>query len=450
MVPIAKTTRHHGAGDWLILLISLVFLFVRSPRALLHGFVFAEEGTVYLRYAWDAPVVRALLAPHQSYYSLYANVCGVIAARGLPLELAALFLAWSAIAVQLLMVYVVLRCEAFVTFRQKALAVAVCLLTVPTINVAFSTINAQFFLAICTAVILISDAGRMRVLRAAVLVLAGLTGVVSCILTPFAIWFAFRERSRARAVQAALLTACTIPQWMVVVHMSHVQARTLTPHSSLPFLLGAYLVNGPLFQFFTRWSGNLECRVLLSPLLGQWSKALWAVSEAAAVVALAISGGLMLRGGRVARRLGAMAIFSLAVGLSGALPRNEFLMCDSGARYFFLCNQLLGLGLVAAYSQTRILGAAAVSRWTAPKAAPLLGSLLLACLVISGVADVLVLWQHPPYVADWGSEVAHWRADSAHPIRIAPEFWKGLVLTPEHRSADLPSYVYDSNTPAQK
>jgi hypothetical protein len=423
-------------ADWTILAASLVFLLLRTPSALLHGYLFAEEGTVYLRYAWDAPIMRALLAPHQSYYSLYPNVCGVIAARLLQPEAAALFFAWSALAIQLLLVVVLLRCELFTTTARKAAAVAVCLLTVPTINVALSTINAQFFLTLCTAVILMSAATRLRVFRGSVLVLAGLTGVTSCILTPFAIWFAIRERSRDRAVQAALLVACMIPQALVVLHMSHLQSRSLTPHSSLPFLLGAYLVNGPLFQFFTRWSGNVECRVLLSPRLSHWSGMLWAISEIAAVVGLALLAWIISRGGTAARKLGAMALFSLVIGLSGALPHNEQLMCDSGARYFFLGNVLLALALVVATASR------SERRWSGRMVRP-----LIACVLVSGLADIVILWKHPPYIEDWRTQVAQWRQDPSRPIRIAPEAWPRVVLAPHHADADLPAYIYDSNYP---
>jgi hypothetical protein len=273
---------------WLIYAGALMYLFLRTPRALIHGYLYAEEGTVYLRYAWDAPVLHALLAPHQSYYSLYANVCGVLAARAFPLEWAGFFLAWSGLAIQLLLVYLLVQCERFVGFKEKALAVAVCLLTVPTMSVVLSTINAQFFLAIATAIILISDAERLKSLRAAIILFAGFNGVTSCILLPFFLLRTWMERTRARLVQAALLSVATLTQALVVLHMARVQARTLVPHSALKFMAGAFLVNGPLSQFFTRWTGNMECRVMTSPKFLHWEGARWFATETAAFVGMAV------------------------------------------------------------------------------------------------------------------------------------------------------------------
>jgi hypothetical protein len=68
----------------LLLIAAFVILLARAPRLLLEGRIYAEEGTTYLRYAWNATPLRALLAPHQGYYSLLDNVPALIAARVLP------------------------------------------------------------------------------------------------------------------------------------------------------------------------------------------------------------------------------------------------------------------------------------------------------------------------------------------------------------------------------
>ena len=107
----APTRREIGA----FLTVALLVLFCRLPRLLLHGRILAEEGTTYLRYAWDATPLRAMLAPHQGYYSLLDNLCALIAARLLPLSAAALFFTWSAVAVQLLLLFLVVECEVFRT-----------------------------------------------------------------------------------------------------------------------------------------------------------------------------------------------------------------------------------------------------------------------------------------------------------------------------------------------
>jgi len=432
--------KDNSRANVILLGAAFVFLFLRAPLPLVRGFLYAEEATGYLRYAWDAPVVRALLAPHQGYFSIYPNVVGVIAARLVPLEYVGIFCGWSTIAVQLLMVLVILQCEIFDNFKLKALAVAVSLLTVPTLSVAMSSIFAQFFLAVCTGVILMSDVERLRWFRRGVLLLGGLTGVANCILGPFYIWAAWRDRSRSRAIQAAILVVCTAIQVTVVHHMMQVQDRGLTRHSALPYVLGAYLINGPISQFFTSWSAHIGCRVLMSPLLTRWSSMLWVLAEVTTVVTFLFFAWLLVRGGTLARRFGEIALFSLVVGLAGALPLNERLMCDGGARYFFLCNVFMGFGLICTLKV----------KWKISNRVPRGLALMLACIFLSGVYDDVTLWTHPPFLWDWQTEVAHWRKDPNYEIRVAPEYWIGLELTRQHRNLDIPAYIYDSNNIGSK
>lgn len=418
---------------WPIYAGALAYLLLRTPRALTHGYVYAEEGTVYLRYAWDAPVLRALLAPHQSYYSLYANLCTLLAARAFPLEWAALFLVWSSIAIQMLLAYTLVQCERFPGFKHKALAVAVCLSTVPTMNVALSTINAQFFLAIAAGTILISDTGRLQTRRACVLFFASLNGVVSCVLLPLFLLRAWQERTTVRMAQAGLLGAGTLIQVMVVLHMIRVQARTVIPHSTLKFVMGAFLINGPIAQFLTRWSGNIGCREMLSPRFQRWDNERWFAAESAAGLCIAIWLWIVWKGGLATRLLGAMAALSLIVSLSGALPANVQLMCGSGGRYFFLLNAFAGLGLIL-LAQERTQGRTA-----------LFARILVVCLLLSGWIDAGFGTRYV-YVADWSQEVSLWRRDPQHKLRIAPEFWPAVTLAPQHDNANLPVWIYDSNT----
>jgi len=186
----APTGREIGT----LLTIALLVLFCRLPRLLLHGRILAEEGTTYLRYAWDATPLRAMLAPHQGYYSVLDNLCALIAARLLPLSAAALFFTWSAVAVQLLLLFLVIECEVFRTPSERWCALFAVLLVTPNLEVWLNLGNCQSVLAVAAAVILISSTRRLFAVRTGTLTLAGLTGVTSLPLIPLFWLRVWRER----------------------------------------------------------------------------------------------------------------------------------------------------------------------------------------------------------------------------------------------------------------
>src|SRR6201996_316060 len=183
-----------------LLSVALVVLFCRLPRLLLHGRILAEEGTTYLRYAWDATPLRALLAPHQGYYSLLDNLCALIAARVLPLSATALFFTWTAAAIQLLLLFLAVQCEAFRTPLQRWLALFALLLATPNFEIWLSLENCQWLLVVAAAVILISSTRRLFLLRSATLALGALSGVTTMPLIPLFWLKAWRERSRRALV----------------------------------------------------------------------------------------------------------------------------------------------------------------------------------------------------------------------------------------------------------
>ncbi len=173
-----------GKGSFLILIAAALTTIIRSPLLLLHGRVWAEEGTVYYQQAWDTHVMDALLAVHVGYYSLFMNGLTLIAEKCAPPELLALILTWAAFAALMLTVYLAIECEAFRDARSRWLAAGIVVLT-PAIEVWLTAEDVQFYLVVCVALIWISDETRHRVLRSVTLLLGGLTGPVSCILTPF-------------------------------------------------------------------------------------------------------------------------------------------------------------------------------------------------------------------------------------------------------------------------
>jgi len=423
-------SRSNVGRDWLLYIGALLFLCLRTPYELLHGYIYDEEGTVYLRYAWDSRIWRAFIAPHQGYYSLFANVCGIFAAYSVSLEHAGHFFFFAEIAVEMLLVFMVMQCEALDSNSQKYLAVGIALLTPPTGAIALSTIHAQFFLAVIAAVILVSDAGRLRVVRLLVLACAGLTGVTSCVMLPFFLIQAWKERTSGRIAQACVLSACTLVQFAVLLSQPGILDG---PHSTFRFYSGAVLSNGVLSHFFTRWSYIESCRAIGSPKLRNLQVLWWSSVELASAIYIAVVVFLSWKGGRAARLLTAAALLSLAIGFKRSGALNEDLMCGSGGRYFFAFNVLIGLSLVlVSQHTTRMYSIAAQA--------------LVACSLISGIIDVkyIATQEHLP---NWAQEVSTWRADPDYRLSIRPDYWPGLKLTRERGNRDLPFDIYDTTIP---
>lgn len=91
----------------LIMVVSLLVAAARSPLLLLHGRVFAEEGTVYFQQAWDSGPLVALSSVHQGYYSLFMNGITLFAEKFIPLEQLAVALTLSSLLALMLTVYLV-------------------------------------------------------------------------------------------------------------------------------------------------------------------------------------------------------------------------------------------------------------------------------------------------------------------------------------------------------
>jgi hypothetical protein len=419
----------------LLLLVAFVVLFARAPRLLLEGRVYAEEGTTYLRYAWNATPLRAFLAPHQGYYSLLDNLSALIAARLLPLSATALFFTWIAAAVQLLVVFLAIECEALHTWRERCLAAFGLLLVTPNFETWLSLENCQSILAVATAVILVSSTRRLFALRTATLALAGLTSLTPVPLIPLFWLRAWKQRSRRALIFALSLTLPAIMQTLVLVHSIRAGARPVSTHQLRALL--AYTTSRVLVLPLTTGRGAQHYDALLFAHPG--SRAVLALSLVSATL---LVGGFFLfaRTSRAALLLYASALLSSAFDWYGCLPCTYDLLLRSRGgegRYFFPANSMLLLALLLA--ATRLS-----SRWLGRTAAA-----AFAWLLLTGAFHYLrmrpVLNDYPA----WLPQVRRWQADEQQPILLAPSFWHihPLHLTRHHPNrTDLPADAYDSST----
>lgn len=406
-------------------------LLLRSPR------FWAEEATVYFEHA-RAVGVAALASPHLGYYSFFSNLAGVLASLPRP-EHGPWVTTLLALAIQLIPVGLVLagRIAFLRTPGRQLLALAAIIVASPSDEVWLNTINSQFHLALACALLLLESEGEPswlgRWARRGLLVLAGLTGPVSCFLLPVFLWRAWRTRQREDWVQVALLTPC------VGAHM---------------LIWGAALVRAGLGAgnagrtppAMDVLSTALTTRGLFEPLLGTplSNRIGTAIMEGRELpgraVLLTIGCGVLLLGWswglqhrqrfqvRLVAVSGPLVTLLCMVGSLGTGAKSELIHpSGGGGRYFYVA------AVLALFLAISALTPAEDSRFARARRMFVLPLILFALAShVSGIRE-----RRRQYAAwpRWSDEVAAWRKDPAYRPRIWPPDWTmSLSQTPTARN----------------
>lgn len=391
----------------LIMLAALLAIIVRSPLLLLHGRVVAEEGTVYFQQAWDTAAWTAFLAPHQGYYSLFMNGFTLFAERVLPLEWFAVSLVSVSLLVMLLTVYLAISCEIF-QGRARWLAAAVVLL-VPSIEVWLTAEDMQFYFSACTALICLSSPQGLRTLRSLTLLLAGLTGPVSCIFTPFFWWRAWRSRTPMATLQAAILTLCSLTQAFVILHF-HGGGRSPTDPAKLEWF-GPFIF---LKIFTVAFLGRLAAFLAQRLVIHHPGAAVCLLYWLLAVVSTLFFWRLARMGGHAGRLCFALAMGSLLLDFT-AIAETVSSLFIGAFRYVFTGSLLLWLLPLIAYAQADRTGNVRQRK------------LALSCLCLFlawGTVDAVGYWtRFQNLTPRWQPQIAAWRRDPATAIHVSPAPW---------------------------
>jgi hypothetical protein len=394
-----------------------LLVFLCYPWLLLHGRLWGEEGPVYFRAAWSGGTIAALVAPHLGYLAVWPNICALIAARCFPLPFAALAVTWGAFLVQMLAGYLVLRCELFATLKSKNLALAL-LLVAGNYEVWLNSINSQFYLVVCMAVIFLSRPEQLRIRRNLVLLLAGLTGPVAVSLAPFFLLRALLLKSKAAAAQAGVLCACAVLQARIMMLSIGHGGRVIQfrPKALAPVYLVRYII-GP---FLSRVAEKLGASLILAHAPFAWPVLLVSV-----LFDLIFIGFLFYV---TADKKDRSTWWLLSLGLW------LFLICMYGAlggsdspRYVFPSTVLTGFSLVLAAVKRDI---SSVRRTAAV--------LLLSGLFLAGTLNYghYRFWAARERVGEqtWEMQAERWEQNPTVKLPVWPKGWlcAGFSLPPTH------------------
>ncbi|QTL03295.1 hypothetical protein J5J86_21540 [Aquabacter sp. L1I39] len=408
-VPAAPDPADVRALAWGMVVLAATFIFARTPHILMDGRLFAEEGVIYFRDAVAGSWWDALLAPRVGYYSAF-NKLAALAASVVPLEGAARVTTWCALAVQLSVVWIVARSDAFGPLWGRALAALVPIVAVPSAEVWLNTINSQFHLAVGTAVLLATGRAALpSAVRLAFLLLAGATGPVSVALAPLFALKALRSRTGQDMREAALLCALALVQAVLMIRVLAEGERG--GGLSVLAMLSAIGVKNLALPWLGDAAGEVGAVLLAGSRL---AKALAAAGLAAFAALLAVT---VLRT-PASRWLAAAALLVALVSYAGALGKDPWILLIPAAagRYAYAPNALMGLALIAAMA-----GMAERRRAWRPlrPVAGVLALWMLAC-------GFFQYWNVEPFFSgpSWRAEVTAWRADPARErLALWPPPW---------------------------
>jgi hypothetical protein len=220
----------------------------------------AEEGATFFAFAFGNGFLENLFTAHYGYITLYNSLATSFAAL-FSLETAPLVTTWTALVVQTCASafliwghYRLLPC-----LWQRA-GVALLMQLLAYTGNWLNTIGVQFFLACVTFFILMYDeekrSASVKLFHGCILVLNGLTGVLSCFMIPAFLYKYLKTKTKSLAIYTGILSTSLILQGFVFIaallrHDPEVAFRLV---KSDPVNLFIKLVS---FQFSAPFFGHL-------------------------------------------------------------------------------------------------------------------------------------------------------------------------------------------------
>jgi hypothetical protein len=427
-------------------LLGVALMWARQPAFFAEPRFWAEEGQVFFASAWAKSWWDALTAVPLDYFTLYTNLAVGLAARLVPLEQAPLVTTVAALAVQALPL-VFLACAVAPEWRdgRRYVAMAIVLFASLSDEIWLTTLHSHYYFALVAFLVLLEPAeiGRGRAAVYAVLVgIAGLTGPVSCFLLPLFAYKFHRSRRAADAWQLVALGAATVVQ--VAILTAAVSGRHQTAGNLLARGGSPSPVSRPPGRVATPPPAGLGTaavpvivwmKMVVLPIFGvdaaeSVARSLEVVAKARGFVGVLFAGGafagLGLFIGWLARGVpprlrwpvagsyalvAALSIF-LSFGSKGVL----FYSAAGSSRYAYVPGVLLLVLLLHA-----VRGVPGDQR---PTGRAVVAAILLAIALAGGAARYPDTLRWKATYPRWRTEVAEWRRNPAHALRVWPPPWK--------------------------
>lgn len=424
-----RTRRDHLILFGLFVAFVLVIVF-RDVGLLISPRFWAEDAAHVFVYAYGHNWWQDLIRPGE-YLLFVSNFSSLVGAKWLPLEEAPLAFTLAGLLVQSTAIAVVLWGDSplWETLPQKFVIALLVLMAPSSEEIWLNGNGTQYFLALSSVLVLVdvwpSRSALKRWAYRLLLLCAGLTGLLSCLLAPLFWLRALVRREREYFVHAGILTVTSIVQMIIVALTVHSTNATRFEFPTVDML--GLIIAVKTFLLSTRttaaeWFSNYVLRHRIGPDAGM----IRALGYGLLALELAVLVGI----GHVLRKKGGyylvgafllLVLFPCGFGIAGP-DKAVFLIPYAGNRYFYAPNAVLVIALVS------LLGACG-GRWLNARNAAVGVFIVSVLLAGNGIHRFVVAKPSDPGWPVWRKEVARWRKDPNYVLHIWPPPWF-IKLTP--------------------
>jgi hypothetical protein len=417
----------------LITLTVIILNFIRKPELLSYPRFYAEEGQSFFSFAYNHSLLDYIISPMYGYYALY-NVLATLFATFFKLEIAPLITIYQALFIQVIVSCYAIWCDVpILNSNIKRFMVAISFPLLCPSQIWLTTIGVQYWLCIITLLVLLESYDSMtkpvHVVKAMVLFITGLTGVLSCMMTPVFILKWLMTKSKQFILYISVLCLCSIIQLCIFIqayikHDSGLNNRFIDRGYTTIQIIYMHTVLFFSKFFITEHTMDIpiinKTDTLLTAILNRYISRMhtfeklettYFILTIMLVLTIIL---LILRHNFEIDYLSIILSVIIIYTLSVILSINS----SGGHRYRFAPMCMLMLFMIAAYSKTAL-----------SKVQNTFIAIIISIIILSQIVDFMpsMHWVYNDNWPSWKEEVRLWRLNNDYHLKIWPPPWEMIL-----------------------
>ncbi|ATU73936.1 hypothetical protein SXCC_01153 [Gluconacetobacter sp. SXCC-1] len=390
-----------------------LLLLVRFHSALLQGGRFmAEEGSIFFEKACTSSWYDALFYSYGGYLNIVANASTLLAFHFMPVADAPYLTMAIALLFQLCAPLIILTArDAWLsTFRVRCTVTALLLLVPESAEVSLHSIHSQYHLALCCGLIvsMATETGWRESLRRILLFLAPLSGPGGVILAPLFILRALVDRSRSRLAECLIINLSSAIQMLFFFHKFNDRVYNFNFCDFVLVFLSRYIMYPFIgFKHFVVHAGH---HLQKMEMAGDTPYSLVILT----LLLIVLLAGILVRQAIRDRDAREAVWFALAAGLHGSASLYgalggavTALPAGCAERYVFVGQSLFAVSIAC----LAVTGTRTIRKICA---------YLVPIMLVMGAYHYVATGKNMLHGPSWWGEVALWRHDHSHALRVWP------------------------------